>query len=122
MVLTRVILNLKVLNCEIEKHHFKMETLKSALQCISKHSWFGSVDLKDAYYSIQVNKFDRKYLRCYWNVHLYEYTCLPNGLTTAPRIFTKILYRFLICVKEATQMWLTLMIAYLLVFLIQNVV
>lgn len=30
----RIILNLKVLNCEIEKHHFKMETLKSALQCI----------------------------------------------------------------------------------------
>ena len=30
----RVILNLKVLNCEIEKHHFKMETLKSASQCI----------------------------------------------------------------------------------------
>lgn len=30
----RVILNFKALNCEIEKHHFKMETLKSALQCI----------------------------------------------------------------------------------------
>ena len=38
-----------------------------------------------------MNKFDRKYLRFYWNGHLYEYTCLPNGLTTAPRIFTKIL-------------------------------
>ena len=30
----RVILSLKVLNSEVEKHHFKMETLKSALQCI----------------------------------------------------------------------------------------
>ena len=60
--------------------------MKSVLQCISKHSWFSSVDLKDAYYSIPVNKFDRKYLRFYWNGHLYEYTCLPNRLTTAPRI------------------------------------
>jgi hypothetical protein len=34
----RVILILKVLNCEIEKHHLKMETLKSALHCIKKNS------------------------------------------------------------------------------------
>ena len=34
-----------------------------------------------------MNKFDR----FYWNGHLYEYICLQNGLTTAPRIFTKIL-------------------------------
>ena len=56
-----------------------------------KKSSVGSVDLKDAYHSIPVNKFDRKYLQFYWNDHLYKYTCLPNGLTTAPRIFTKIL-------------------------------
>ena len=47
--------------------------------------------MKYAYHSIPVNKFDRKYLRIDWNGHLYKYTCLPNGFTTAPRIFTKIL-------------------------------
>ncbi|VDI36333.1 Hypothetical predicted protein [Mytilus galloprovincialis] len=87
----RVILNLKVLNNDIEKHHFKMETLKSAIQCVSQNCWFASIDLKDAYYSISIDHKDRKYLRFYWNDQLYEYTCLPNGLTTAPRIFTKVL-------------------------------
>ena len=87
----RVILNLKQLNNTIEHHHFKMETLKSALQCITANCWFGSVDLKDAYYSISVDRRDRKFLRFYWIDQLYEFTCLPNGLTTAPRIFTKVL-------------------------------
>ncbi|CAG2191971.1 unnamed protein product [Mytilus edulis] len=87
----RVILNLKQLNLDIEHIHFKMETFKTAVTSISKNCWFGSVDLKDAYYSVKVDKNDRKYLRFYWKHVLYEYTCLPNGLTTAPRIFTKIL-------------------------------
>ncbi|CAG2212660.1 unnamed protein product [Mytilus edulis] len=87
----RVILNLKQLNLDIEQIHFKMETFKTAITNITQNCWFGSVDLKDAYYSVSINEKDRKYLRFYWNEVLYEYTCLPNGLTTAPRIFTKIL-------------------------------
>ena len=87
----RVILNLKQLNLDIEQIHFKMETFKTAITNITQNCWFGSVDLKDAYYSVSINEKDRKYLRFYWNGVLYEYTCLPNGLTTAPRIFTKIL-------------------------------
>ncbi|CAG2208359.1 unnamed protein product [Mytilus edulis] len=87
----RVILNLKQLNLDIEQMHFKMETFKTAITNITQNCWFGSVDLKDAYYSVSINEKDRKYLRFYWNGVLYEYTCLPNGLTTAPRIFTKIL-------------------------------
>merc|ERR1711893_522425 len=50
-----------------------------------------SVDLKDAYFSIPVNKEDRKYLCFWWDGNLYQFTCLPNGLAEAPRKFTKIL-------------------------------
>ena len=49
------------------------------------------VDLKDAYYSVPVAKEDRKYLKFEWQGSCYEYTCLPNGLACAPRLFTKIL-------------------------------
>ena len=34
---------------------------------------------------------DRKYLRFKWEDQFYEFTCLPNGLSSAPRQFTKIL-------------------------------
>ena len=32
-----------------------------------------------------------RYLRFEWQGKLYKYTCLPNGLFSAPRSFTKIL-------------------------------
>lgn len=50
-----------------------------------------SVDLKDAYYSIPVYPERRKYLMCEWEGQYYQFTCLPNGLSSAPRGFTKIL-------------------------------
>ena len=50
-----------------------------------------SVDLKDAYYSIPVAQYDRKYLMFEWQGSYFQFTCLPNGLSCAPRLFTKIL-------------------------------
>jgi len=50
-----------------------------------------TIDLKDAYYSVPVNVNHRKYLRFIWKNQLFQYTCLPNGLSSAPRIFAKIL-------------------------------
>ena len=50
-----------------------------------------SVDLKDAYYSIPIAEEDRKILIFQWKGEYYLFTCLPNGLSSAPRILTKIL-------------------------------
>ena len=58
---------------------------------IRKGCWFAKIDLKDAFYSVGIAKFDRKYLKFEWEGKLYEFTCLPNGLSTASRIFTKVL-------------------------------
>ena len=49
------------------------------------------IDLKDACYSIPIRTTDRKYLKFQWNGTLYQYTCLPNGLSCGPRKFAKIL-------------------------------
>lgn len=87
----RLILNLSKLNDHICKKHFKMETLKTALQLIRKNCYFAKLDFKDAYFSIPVNKKDRKYLCFKWKNQIFEFTCLPNGLTSAPRIFTKVM-------------------------------
>ena len=50
-----------------------------------------SVDLKSAYYSVPIDCSFRKYLRFSWQGQFYHFTCLPNGLSSAPRIFTKLL-------------------------------
>lgn len=87
----RVILNMKSVNKFIENYHFKMDSLKTAINLMSKNCYFGSIDLKDAFFSISVRQCDRKYLRFRWNNTLYQFTCLAQGLSTCPRVFTKIM-------------------------------
>ena len=99
----RLILNLKNLNEHVEKKHFKMETLKTALQLVKKNCFFAKLDFKDAYYSVPIHKDFRKYIRFTWRGQLFQFTCLPNGLSSAPRIFTKILKPVLSSLREKGQ-------------------
>ena len=88
----RIILNLKNLNkTYLEKIHFKMETLQSAIDAMRPNCFFGSVDLAEAFYSIPIRYEDRKYFRFLHNNQKYQFTALIMGLTHSPRVFTKIL-------------------------------
>jgi hypothetical protein len=42
------------------------------------------------FFSIPVKESDRKYLRFTWKGTLYQFTCLAQGLSTCPRVYTKI--------------------------------
>ena len=87
----RMILNLKKLNLYATKAHFKMDTLHTITKLIEKDCFMASIDLKDAYYSVPITRTDRKYLRFLWQGTLFQFTCLPNGLSCAPRKFTNFL-------------------------------
>jgi hypothetical protein len=85
----RVILVLSSFNEDVTYRHFKMENLNTALNFMTPHCYMASIDWKDAYFSVPVHKSYRKYLKFEWNNNLYHFTCLPNGLASAPRAFTK---------------------------------
>ena len=51
----------------------------------------GSIDLRDAFQSIPVHSDFRQLLRFFWKGKLYEFQCLPFGLSSAPRTFTKVM-------------------------------
>lgn len=87
----RMILNLKDLNNFVVYKHFKMESLNSVLDLMTPGCFMASIDIKDAYYSVPIAKEHQKCLRFIWRDNLYQYVCLPNGLSSAPRIFTKLL-------------------------------
>ena len=87
----RLILDLTWLNLHLEYEHFKMRSLQTAKDLMRKECWLGSIDLKDAYYSVPVHVEYRKYLRFRWKGRLMQFKVLPNGLACAPRYFTKIL-------------------------------
>ena len=87
----RTILNLKACNEFIVYHHFKMDTLEAAVNMMRPGCFMASVDLKDAYYTVPIHPSHQKYLKFWFDGVFYKYTCLPNGLASAPRIFTKLL-------------------------------
>ena len=68
-----------------------MDNLKTALNMMRHNCFMVSIDLSDAYYSVPVALTDQKYLLFKFEGQLYKFVCLPNGLSSAPRIFTKLL-------------------------------
>jgi hypothetical protein len=87
----RLILNLKNLNEYVRYSHFKMDTIHTALDLITKGCWMASLDLKDAYYSVGIHPDSQKYLKFSYKSKLYKYTAYPNGLSSCPRNFTKLM-------------------------------
>ncbi|XP_068671103.1 uncharacterized protein [Montipora foliosa] len=87
----RPVINLKPLNHFVEYHHFKMEGLTSLLDLIRSNDYMITMDLKDAYLSVPTHVDHSKYLRFEWESELWEFTCLPFGLSSAPRVFTKVM-------------------------------
>ncbi|KAG6438798.1 hypothetical protein O3G_MSEX000234 [Manduca sexta] len=87
----RFILNLKKLNNFIATRHFKLEDIRTATKLMTSGCFMATIDLKNAYYLLSITNSDRKYLRFLFQGTLYEFTCLPFGLSTAPYVFTKIM-------------------------------
>ena len=87
----RMILNLKNFNENIEYYHFKMDTFESAIKLIKPNCYMASVDLRHAYYSIYIAEEEQKKLRFVFNGKVYQYVCLANGISCAPRLFTKLM-------------------------------
>ena len=85
----RPVVNLKVLNSYVKQVSFKMEGIHLLKDLLCPGDWMTKVDLKDAYFAIPLNCQDRKLLRFQWQGKLYQFNCLPFGLSSAPWIFTK---------------------------------
>ncbi|XDV25826.1 hypothetical protein PO909_029676 [Leuciscus waleckii] len=83
----RPILDLRQLNRVLAKRQFRMLTTRKILAQIRRGDWFVSIDLKDAYFQIQIASRHRRYLRFAFEGQAYQYTVLPFGLSLAPRTF-----------------------------------
>ena len=104
----RPILNLKAFNKFVKPLSFRMETLRTVMDCLgeahqqrlktSEHlrdssmseTWAVSIDLRDAYFHVPVAPEHTRFLRFAYDGRAYEFLVLPFGLSTAPQVFTRI--------------------------------
>ena len=68
-----------------------METIKSVLNLVTSDCYMAKIDIKDAYYSIPILPEHQKFLKFSLPGKLYKSICLPNGLCSGSRKFTKLL-------------------------------
>ncbi len=85
----RPILDLGRLNFSLYKGKFKMLTMKTIMSQVQGGDCFVTIDLKDAYFHIQVVQRHRRFLRFAFGGKAYQYKVLPFGLALASRTFTK---------------------------------
>ena len=87
----RIIFDLTELNHYVRKLHFKMGSISDIMSIIQPGDFFVSIDLSDAYYCIPMHIISLPYLTFYFLNIYYQFTCLPQGLSSVPRIFTKVM-------------------------------
>jgi hypothetical protein len=67
-----------------------LDTISVIVDALQVGEYVTSVDLKDAYFHVAIHKDDKKFLRFVVDNEVYEFQVLPFGLSTAPRVFTRV--------------------------------
>ena len=89
----RLIWDGRHVNANLIEVPFKMETLqREGRTLFSGCSWGGTFDISSAYHHVDMHKDSLPYLGFEWAGSFFGFVVLPFGLSTAPRIFTKVMH------------------------------
>ena len=86
----RPILDLRHLNSFLKVLPFKMLTTSQILHTVEEGEWFTSLDLKDAYFHVPIDRDHWPFLRFAFQGQAYQFRVLPFGLSLSPRVFTRV--------------------------------
>ena len=68
-----------------------MESIKNAIKMLKPGILLASIDIKDAFYSVLIFPWHRKYLWFTWKGEIYQVLAMPNGYINAMQIFNNLL-------------------------------
>ena len=87
----RPVINLRALNQYVREEHFKMEGLHLVPDLLQQRDWMVKMDLKDGYLQIPIHPDHQHLLQFIWGQKHFKFQFLPFSLSSAPRVFTKLL-------------------------------
>ena len=87
----RMCFDARELNQRIENFHFKMETADVAARLMRPGDYMFTIDLWQGYYQIPLRQDFRRFCCFRWNDRIYRWCVLPFGVSTAPRVFSKLI-------------------------------
>ena len=87
----RLVIDLSALNKHIVQSHFKMEDKEVMKSLINPSDYLASIDLRNAFHSIKLHPDSKKFVVFEFEGRRFCFNVLPFGLTSAPRVFTKVL-------------------------------
>ncbi|CAG9123908.1 unnamed protein product [Plutella xylostella] len=87
---SRPIFNLQNLNNFVHQSKFRLINLQKVPSFLQANDWLAKIDILNAYFHLSVSPRHRRFLRLIFNKELLQMTCLPFGLSSAPRVFASV--------------------------------
>lgn len=87
----RVVIDLRIINEHIATKRFKFETLSTLKGFLQHNDYMVSCDLQSGYHHIAMHEDSVPYLGFSFAGQFFYCKALPFGLSTAPRVFTKVM-------------------------------
>ena len=79
------------LNDHLEYEYFNYSCVDDAVEASHPGCWYGKLDLSNCFLSFPLHPSVRKYFCFRFESELYQFTHMPFGLSTAPRVCTQLL-------------------------------
>ena len=87
----RFVLDSRALNETLRYRRFKMEGIPTVRRVVRKGDWLSSIDLKDAFLHVPINRAHRRYLAFRANDRNWQFRAMIFGTSSAPRTFTRLM-------------------------------